>query len=929
MSIIQGISQTAAGGFDPELIGNSVWMDGSADGFTKPASEFDAEDGKEFTLGTWFQLTEFGVTGALFCAGNGSGTYTSLRHSNDDKIYFQTEAGSHILSTTAVFRDVAWYHVLVSVDTTQATNTNRVKIYINGVEATLTGTYPAENHAYDFNLASVHEVGDSYENGAFEGYLAQSFMIGSKSIQQSDYAITDVLDSFDFSSGSQFGPKKHSEIKTLVDAGSDNSFLLNYENSVLLGQDISNFSETNVARSMTGLKSDDLDVGAVSLLTDGTQFGSWNAGSNLVYQNSNTTTKAWWGVDFGADGVAITKAILYGNQSSDGSTAGFTSTSISNVTFTLFGSDSAQATNNNDLSGLTTVGSVVVSNTQTKGVTATISATSNTTKFRYYYVQMNTTETTRRLLGEIELFTVGNSFLATSMSAANQSNNTPSLNYPTMNPLNNVATVVLSEGNTRVNAQANASIRSTVFADSGKRYAEITVTAIGNSYLGVAVNGTNPTSFAATGAVACQQGGDIYVSSSSPSGNKCPAYTTGDVMGILIDVDADKFWVSKNGTFHSMDRSPTITLTAAQVLAGTGGFDLTALGSGNSYAIHVGNSDGTSANVLVNFGQYTFSHTPPTGYLNWSSENFDSPDAQGVDHFATTLAQEGSLFSAMNTAESAYSATLRIYKSRASASASETWGYSFSHDSSNEYILPAANTAMTYGSIRSLSGTDNWVGYSLDISATAGTAAGSQAHSNGSDTTVTHSLGSSRYIVLLFSRSGGDIFYYHPDLASGSLLKFNSSVLPFSSTVITDITTNSFDIGSAAASATYDYLVLAEKPGVTDIFSYKGNGSTGGPYLSLNAMPEFITFKLTTTHATEHIVLDQTRSPINDADIPYIMPNQLSAEANNTTFLTDFLSGAAKIRNSSTDGNFSGGTFVGWSFGKIAGNGTLPPVYGK
>ena len=105
--IVQGGHSTASG-FDTTLISNSVWMDGSADGFTKPASEFDNEDGKEFTLGTWFQLTEFGVTGALFCAG-GSGGYTSLRHSNDDKIYFQTQVGDAILSTPNVFRDIGWY----------------------------------------------------------------------------------------------------------------------------------------------------------------------------------------------------------------------------------------------------------------------------------------------------------------------------------------------------------------------------------------------------------------------------------------------------------------------------------------------------------------------------------------------------------------------------------------------------------------------------------------------------------------------------------------------------------------------------------------------------------------------------------------------------------------------------------------------------
>ena len=249
-SILLGAAgQGGVAPFDSTLISNSVWLDGSADGLTAPSSTFSAQDGKEFTLGTWFQLTEFGVTGALFCAG--ASPYTSLRHDSNNKIYFQTEAGSHILNTTAVFRDIGWYHILVSVDTTQSVDINRVKIYINGVEATLTGTYPAVNHAYDFNTAVVHEVGDSYENGAFEGYLAQSFMIGSKSIQQGDFGIADFLDTFTFgTNGSQFIPKKHSEIKTLVDTGSSNSFLLQYENSGALGTDSSTNTNTFTATDM-------------------------------------------------------------------------------------------------------------------------------------------------------------------------------------------------------------------------------------------------------------------------------------------------------------------------------------------------------------------------------------------------------------------------------------------------------------------------------------------------------------------------------------------------------------------------------------------------------------------------------------------------------------------------------------------------------
>ena len=254
-SILLGAAGQADAEFDTTLIGKSVWLDGSSDGFVRSASDFDDEDGKEFTLGTWFQLTELSVTGALFCAGITS-DYTSIRHGVDNKIYFQTQVGDAILSTPNVFRDIGWYHILVSVDTTQSTASNRVRLFINGEEVTFSGTQPDQNRAYKFNTAQIHEIGDSYENGAFEGYLAQSFMIGSKSIQQGDFAITDFLDTFTFgSNGSQFIPKKHSEIKTLVDAGSDNSFLLDFDPadptvSNALGLDISTYGNNFTSTSM-------------------------------------------------------------------------------------------------------------------------------------------------------------------------------------------------------------------------------------------------------------------------------------------------------------------------------------------------------------------------------------------------------------------------------------------------------------------------------------------------------------------------------------------------------------------------------------------------------------------------------------------------------------------------------------------------------
>ena len=163
-----------------------------------------------------------------------------------------------------------------------------MRLFINGEEVVFSGTQPAQNRVYQFNTNQIHEVGDSYENGAFEGYLAQSFMIGSKSIQQGDFAITDFLDTFTFgTNGSQFIPKKHSEIKTLVDSGSDNSFLLQYENSSALGTDSSTntntFTPTSMSAANQSTHTPSLQFPVLNALNgDATLVGSLGYGNRLA-----------------------------------------------------------------------------------------------------------------------------------------------------------------------------------------------------------------------------------------------------------------------------------------------------------------------------------------------------------------------------------------------------------------------------------------------------------------------------------------------------------------------------------------------------------------------------------------------------------------------------------------------------------------------
>ena len=87
--------------------------------------------------------------------------------------------GGLYLVTSQVFRDVGgWYHIVLTMDTTQATDSNRAKVYVNGVQVTSfsTATYPAQNYECPyFNTASQQLIGSGY--AYFSGYLADVHFI--------------------------------------------------------------------------------------------------------------------------------------------------------------------------------------------------------------------------------------------------------------------------------------------------------------------------------------------------------------------------------------------------------------------------------------------------------------------------------------------------------------------------------------------------------------------------------------------------------------------------------------------------------------------------------------------------------------------------------------------------------------------------------
>jgi len=135
----------------------------------------------KWTLSVWLKKTKVGNNEYIFQTYPSGEGYTRLYFKTTDQIELDgedTSAGNGFsLKTNRLFRDVsAWYHIVVKWDVTQSTATDRVKIYINGVEETsfATSNYPAQNTTYPVNRAKTHYIGrHSFDtNTYFNGYMS-------------------------------------------------------------------------------------------------------------------------------------------------------------------------------------------------------------------------------------------------------------------------------------------------------------------------------------------------------------------------------------------------------------------------------------------------------------------------------------------------------------------------------------------------------------------------------------------------------------------------------------------------------------------------------------------------------------------------------------------------------------------------------------
>ena len=236
-----------------------------------------------------------------------------------------------------------------------------------------------------------------------------------------------------------------------------------------------------------------------------------------------------------------------------------------------------------------------------------------------------------------------NDWTVNNLTSIDQSIDTCTNNFATLNPIASITDVpTFSDGNLTIDI-ANAGsfgAQSTIGVSSGKWYAEFKLVASSDNDMAVGVNsdgdsprsdlgpgfGTHSTAYRETGTLAVNGSDDVSYGNS---------YAVNDIVGIALDLDNNKLYFSKNGTFQNSG-DPTSGST------GTGALSLTAASSTESgayffnpgchsasqngdwsanfgsppYSITSGNTDGNG------FGN--FEYAPPSGYLALCTNNLNA-----------------------------------------------------------------------------------------------------------------------------------------------------------------------------------------------------------------------------------------------------------------------------------------------------------------
>ena len=191
----------------------------------------------------------------------------------------------------------AWFHLVVAIDTTQGTDTDRIKAYINGEAVSFGSTdLPSQNHQYGINKAQEHNIGSRVIYGSsanyFDGYMAEINFVDGSQLTPSSFGETGTYD--------QWKPKEY------TGSHGTNGFYLDFADASDLGDDESgngnDWTEVNISARNQMPDSptnnfctfqEEAGFGVRALTSSGKRYDP-NGGTGYLFGNMGVSTGKWY-----------------------------------------------------------------------------------------------------------------------------------------------------------------------------------------------------------------------------------------------------------------------------------------------------------------------------------------------------------------------------------------------------------------------------------------------------------------------------------------------------------------------------------------------------------------------------------------------------------------------------------------------------------
>jgi len=228
----------------------------------------------------------------------------------------------------------------------------------------------------------------------------------------------------------------------------------------------------------------------------------------------------------------------------------------------------------------------------------------------------------------------GNDFTVNNLTSVDQSTDTCSNNFATWNPLHPGATLftncVFADGNLEFESNETGYVvypiaKSTIGVSSGKWYAEFKPLET-NTLIGISdgISNENFIGGSTSNGVAYQNDGQKRVGNSESSYGD--SYTTNDIIGVAMDLDNNRVFFSKNGTFQDSGDPTSSTGAITIPTSSTGVFHFATLDSSSSGTSKIAANFGSpafsisSGNADAN-GHGNFEYAVPSGYFALCTKN--------------------------------------------------------------------------------------------------------------------------------------------------------------------------------------------------------------------------------------------------------------------------------------------------------------------